>query len=142
MPFTALLIRIHHPITLVSLQRRGFINYIERYKYAYITKSLGYRKQRSGLDAIYSFIDSSTSPYHLGIAYKEGDLKTIKSFINLLISPKVLGITNKEAGWTPFTALLICLHQRITLVSLQRGGFINYLELYKSAYITKILGYH
>ena len=30
-----------------------------------------------GLDAIYNFIDLSTSPYHLGIAYKEGDLWTI-----------------------------------------------------------------
>ena len=52
-----------------------------------------------------------------------------------------MGIANKEAGWTPFAALLIGLHHRITLVSLQRRGFMNYLELYKSAYITKSLGY-
>ena len=30
--------------------------------------------------------------------------------------------TNKEAGWTPFTALLICLHHRITLVSPTKKG--------------------
>ena len=35
---------------------------------------------------------------------------------------KVLGITNKEAGWTPFTALLICLYHRITLVSPTKKG--------------------
>ena len=40
----------------------------------------------------------------------------------LPISPKVLGIANKEAGWTPFTALLICLHHRITLVSPTKKG--------------------
>ena len=59
---------------------------------------------------------------------------------NLPISPKVLGIANKEAGWTPFTALLICLHHRITLVSLQRRGFINYLELINLPISPKVLG--
>ena len=39
------------------------------------------------------------------------------TYICLHQSPKVLGIANKEAGWTPFTALLIGLHHRITLVS-------------------------
>ena len=38
------------------------------------------------------------------------------------ISPKVLGIANKEAGWTPFTASLIGLHHRITLVSPIKKG--------------------
>ena len=28
-----------------------------------------------------------------------------------------MGIANKEAGWTPFTALLIRLHHPITLIS-------------------------
>ena len=37
-------------------------------------------------------------------------------------SPKVFGIANKEAGWTPFTALLIGLHHRITLVSPIKKG--------------------
>ena len=52
-----------------------------------------------------------------------------------------MGIANKEAGWATFAALLIGLHHRITLVSQQRRGFMNYLELYKSGYITKSLGH-
>ena len=38
------------------------------------------------------------------------------------ILPKVLGIANKEAGWTPFTALLIRLHHPITLESPIKKG--------------------
>ena len=44
------------------------------------------------------------------------------TYICLHQSPKVLGIANKEAGWTPFTALLIGLHHRITLVSPTKKG--------------------
>ena len=57
------------------------MNYLELYRSAYITyiclyhqKFLGMTNKEAGWDAIYSFIDLSTSPYHLGIAYKEGDL--------------------------------------------------------------------
>ena len=42
--------------------------------------------------------------------------------LHLLTSPKVLGIANKEAGWTPFTALLVGLHYRITLISPTKKG--------------------
>ena len=42
--------------------------------------------------------------------------------LHLPISPKVFGIANKEAGWTPFTALLIGLHHPITLVSPTKKG--------------------
>ena len=43
------------------------------------------------------------------------------TYICLHQSPKVFGIANKEAGWTPFTALLIR-HHRITLVSPTKKG--------------------
>ena len=44
------------------------------------------------------------------------------TYICLHQSPKVLGIANKEAGWTPFTALLVGLHYRITLISPTKKG--------------------
>ena len=44
------------------------------------------------------------------------------TYICLHQSPKVFGIANKETGWTLFTALLIRLHHRITLVSHTKKG--------------------
>ena len=46
------------------------------------------------------------------------------TYICLHQSPKVLGIANKEAGWTPFTVLLVGLHHRINFgFAYQRRGF-------------------
>ena len=65
---------------------------------------------------------------------KKGVYKLFRALYNITYiclhqSPKVLGIANKEAGWTPFTALLICLHHRITLVSPTKKGIY---ELFRS----------
>ena len=49
------------------------------------------------------------------------------TYICLHQSPKFWGIANKEAGWTPLTAFLICLHHPITLVSPTKNGIYELL---------------
>ena len=56
------------------------MNYLELYRSAYhlylpiSPKVLGIANKEAGWTPFTAFIDWSTSPYHLGIAYKEGDL--------------------------------------------------------------------
>ena len=65
---------------------------------------------------------TSVSPIKKGIYELFSALYICLYHLYLPISPKVLGTAYKEAGWTPFTASLIGLHHRITLVSPTKKG--------------------
>ena len=65
---------------------------------------------------------TSVSPIKMGIYELFRALLICLYHLYLPISQKVLGIANKQTGWTTFTASLIGLHHRITLVSPTKKG--------------------
>ena len=109
------------------LQRRGFMNYLELYRSAYITYICLYHqkswvsltKKRVGRHLqLYWLVYITVSPWYR--LQRRGFINYL--FINLPISPKVLGVAKKKWDWTPFTTLFICTHHQSPLVSPTKKG--------------------
>ena len=134
------------------LQRRGFMNYLELYRSAYITYICLYHqkswvsltKKRVGRHLQLWFVYITVSRrYRLKrrefMNYLEHYRSAYITYICLYHQQSWVSLTKKRVGRN------LQLHWLVYITvspwyRLQRRGFINYLELYKSAYISKSLG--
>ena len=119
------------------LQRRGFINYLELYRSAYITIRIQHRLQRRSLSRIQSFIDLPTSPNHFWYRLTR---RGFKNYLELCrsayITIKFQHRLHRRSSSRIQSLIDLPPSSNHFWYRLQRRGFINYLELYRSAYIT------
>ena len=110
--FRALQICLHHHKTLASHTKKEFITPLELYRSAYISKPFLLSPTKKGIYKLFRALQICLHHHKTLASLQRRSLSRLQSYIDLP--------TSSNHFW----------HR------LQRRGFINYLELYRSAYIT------